>query len=334
MYLARELYGKRIRYYIRHSWRDDAGVLRSRTLFDLGENPGKYIRYPGGGAFYVDPMVTERIASQELPLAEEDLEEVFRPFLDPDIRRRIDSFTSRRPSPLKGRLRAVDYEAIGHLSFFDKRRLYYLRFGHLSPASIRRIPAKFFRVLLNKSRDELEQYFLDLEEVLRPRELRLYVYLVFDLHCFFGGRFSQQAPWFLDQEKLDLVFLEEVCRLHDDPLFWKGFDRPDYLHYYLARYVVMFFDNDFAPRPPRDEYVRNFMHNRRQFRSPALWKSFSLDEASKLFGQPKEKLKSMGRRTLTRLYRQRAKELHPDLGGDHEDFVRLTDFYNALLRKK
>jgi predicted 2-oxoglutarate/Fe(II)-dependent dioxygenase YbiX len=37
---------------------------------------------------------------------------------------------------------------------------------------------------------------------------------------------------------------------------------------------------------------------------------------------------------LSRLYRRRAQELHPDKGGDHETFLRLTAAYHKLLRVK
>ncbi len=39
----------------------------------------------------------------------------------------------------------------------------------------------------------------------------------------------------------------------------------------------------------------------------------------------------MSGRELTRLYRQRAKNLHPDTGGEHEVFIRLTAAYEQLL---
>jgi hypothetical protein len=39
----------------------------------------------------------------------------------------------------------------------------------------------------------------------------------------------------------------------------------------------------------------------------------------------------MRKRDLTRIYRQRAHELHPDKGGDTELFIRLTAAFEALL---
>ena len=42
----------------------------------------------------------------------------------------------------------------------------------------------------------------------------------------------------------------------------------------------------------------------------------------------------MSRRNLARLYRRKAQELHPDKGGDHDQFVRLTRAYNELMKSK
>ena len=42
----------------------------------------------------------------------------------------------------------------------------------------------------------------------------------------------------------------------------------------------------------------------------------------------------MNKNDLTKLYRQKAHELHPDKGGEHDEFVRLCEAYEELLRKK
>ncbi|WP_363330992.1 J domain-containing protein [Desulfonatronospira sp.] len=41
----------------------------------------------------------------------------------------------------------------------------------------------------------------------------------------------------------------------------------------------------------------------------------------------------MSRRELTRIYRRRALKMHPDKGGDHEEFIRLNEAYQTLLKK-
>ncbi len=42
----------------------------------------------------------------------------------------------------------------------------------------------------------------------------------------------------------------------------------------------------------------------------------------------------MNKSDLTKLYRQKAHELHPDKGGEHDSFVRLAEAYKQLLREK
>jgi DnaJ-class molecular chaperone len=42
----------------------------------------------------------------------------------------------------------------------------------------------------------------------------------------------------------------------------------------------------------------------------------------------------MNKNDLAKLYRQKAHEHHPDKGGDHDEFVRLTEAYEQLVRMK
>ena len=69
MYLARKSTNGMIRYFIRESYRDGDHFL-SRDLFDLGTDPAKYIIYPGGNAFYIDPVIEDRLDT--LGVAQED----------------------------------------------------------------------------------------------------------------------------------------------------------------------------------------------------------------------------------------------------------------------
>jgi hypothetical protein len=57
----------------------------------------------------------------------------------------------------------------------------------------------------------------------------------------------------------------------------------------------------------------------------------SRQQAAALFGLAGDQLASLSRRELTRLYRRKAHELHPDKGGDTDRFVRLTAAYEELL---
>jgi DnaJ-class molecular chaperone len=42
----------------------------------------------------------------------------------------------------------------------------------------------------------------------------------------------------------------------------------------------------------------------------------------------------MSRHELTKLYRKKAKEMHPDKGGGHDSFIKLTAAYNEFLKNK
>jgi DnaJ-class molecular chaperone len=57
-------------------------------------------------------------------------------------------------------------------------------------------------------------------------------------------------------------------------------------------------------------------------------------EVVEIFGVAEEALQAMDKAELTKLFRQRAHDLHPDKGGEHDDFVKLIEAYKELVRKK
>jgi len=57
-------------------------------------------------------------------------------------------------------------------------------------------------------------------------------------------------------------------------------------------------------------------------------------EASRLFETTWENLRQMDSNTFTRLYRKQALKFHPDQGGSHKTFVKLTKLYENLMKKK
>ena len=189
-------------------------------------------------------------------------------------------------------------------------------------------------MLDDKSRDEIEQTFMEMETILHGTESKSYVYSIFDLQKFFAESFAKSIPHFLNQVKVDDYFLKEICRLNDDPIFWTGMDQSDQLHEYLVRYAIMFFDFEHEPRSFIEDYIRRFINSRRDYRPPSLTRSVTLGEASTLFNVSKDSLDKMGRSDLARLYRRRAQKMHPDKGGDHDTFVKLTEAYHSLLVKK
>ena len=163
---------------------------------------------------------------------------------------------------------------------------------------------------------------------------KLYVYVVFDLQRFFAEMIAKKMPQGLDQEKVDECFLEEICRLNRDRTFWAGMKTEGTLHEYLIRYVVMFFDNEYEQSSWLHDYIQDFINSKRQYQPPAKKNRITLDEASTIFGVPKNTLRKMNRRALTRLYRHAAQKLHPDKGGEHDAFIALTHAYRELLKRK
>jgi hypothetical protein len=106
------------------------------------------------------------------------------------------------------------------------------------------------------------------------------------------------------------------------------------LHDYLVRYVIMYFDNDYGRSPWLADYIRQFMDSRRHYAPPPPRTTVSTAEAVSIFGIGKEEVHSMNRRTLSRLYRKKAREFHPDQGGDSKLFIKLTEAYQTLLKRK
>jgi hypothetical protein len=307
--------------------------LRSRDLYDLGTNPDRYIRYPGGNSYYIDDSVEEAITAADSKSTSDELDDIFWDFLKPEIRRKLEPFR-RRELMSRSAKRRPQKHLEGSYHVFDKRRIYFLKCGRVDQSRLGSLPAKMFRILNNKSRDEIEQKFIEMERILRSTELKSYVYAIFDLQKFFAESFAKSSPHILNQAKVDRYFLKEICRLNEDHAFWNGLEKDDKLHEYLVRYAVMFFDFDYQPRSFMEAYIRNFINSRRDYRPPPQKRSVTLDEASTIFNAPKEALDNMRRSDLARLYRRRAQKLHPDKGGDHDKFVKLTEAYHHLLGKK
>ena len=334
MYLAQTNINGKIHYAIRESYRDGDYFL-SRDLFDLGTDPAKYIVYPGGNSFYIDPVIEDRLDALDVVLQDNHLEDIFWRFLDPRIQRALEHFRHREALSRKSKAnREKPAEAASPAHIFDKRRLHYLKFGRMEQGYLWLVPQKLFNVLRNKSRDEIEQLFLDMESQLNPREYKAYTYVIFNINRFFNESFAKKRPQYLKQSDIDDHFIEEICSLNRDLTFWAGMQTTSRLHGYLVRYVLMYFDYDFATRSWVEDYIRNFIHSRRDYHSPFEAGSVTLDEAGQIFGETKDALKKMSRQNLIRIFRRRAQELHPDKGGDSKKFVELTRAYDMLLKTK
>ena len=334
LYLARKQIQGKFHYYIRESYRD-GDVLRSRDLFNLGSDPARYLVYPGGNSFYVHEAVGDALEAQGCETDHNDLEEIFWRFLKPRIRRALESFRHRELNYRRS-TRSGSKEKSGPHHFFDRRRLFFLKTGRAQPHASLRVPSRFFSRLDHKSRDEIEQNFMEMERHLHVREVKTYAYSIFDVQSFFKESFAKAIPEILDQSEVDRYFVEELCSLNDDPVFWSGVPPHHHLHEYLVRYAVMFFDYDFETRDFMADYLRLFINSRKGYRPPPPrgGKRMSLADASGVFGVDKARLEQMNRAEVTRLFRRKAMKLHPDKGGRHESFIKLIDAYRSLMQKK
>lgn len=327
MYIAtKEIKGK-AHYIIRESYRHNH-QFQSRNLFDLGTDPARYIVYPGGNSFYIHESVEDRLKELKVDLKNNALENIFWDFLKPEIRSALETFRRRQ------HYNAKKPTASGPFHIFDRRRILYLKCGRSDQRNIACVPNKLFQILTSKSRDEIEQMFLEMEKSLTVNEYKTYTYVIFNLQDFFSQWFTQTAPEILDQQKVDEHFLEEICHLNKDAVFWGGLESQEGLHEYLVRYVLMYFDYDYAPKSFIEAYIRKFINSRRDYRPPFKSRKVDMDEAGDLFKETPVELKKMNRKTLVQRYRQRVQKLHPDKGGNHDKFIKLTRLYHELLRTK
>lgn len=331
MYLAQKI-TKENHYIIRESYRDGK-YFKSRDLFDLGANPAKYIIYPGGNAYYIDKKVENRLRYLGVEHGFDELDNIFWRFLKPEIKYVLEMFRQRAGHTKR---KTSVKEKVGNARFhlFDKRRIHFLRFGNMDQGRIGRISPKLFQVFLNKSRDEIEQYFIESEGFLDPSELKSYVYVIFDLQRFSSKLTAKTMPQALDQKKVDEHFIEEICHLNKDKSFWAGMNTTPDLHEYLIRYLILFFDNEYGQSSFLHDYIKSFIDSKRFYAPPLKKSSLTSDEAITIFGIKKDQLKKMSRRGLTALYRHMAKEYHPDKGGEHDKFIKLTEAYQELLKNK
>jgi len=334
LYLAQTKINGAACYFIRESYPEEDYFL-SRNLIDLGPDPDRFIIYPGGNSFYIDEIIEDRIHKLGIKPDSDKLEDIFWRFLRPEIRRALEPFRSREKRHQSNRRkRSPQEDPAARVHIFDKRRTHFLRFGGTDQRNLSRLPPRMFNMLHNKSRDEIEQMFMDMERELAVREFKTYAYVIFDLQHYFDESVARSNPQMLNQNKVDDHFIEQVCRLNADPIFWAGMPSQDGLNEYLVRYVLMYFDHDFASGSLMDEYLRQFINSRREYRPPYKNSTLTLKETSAIFGQTKEELKKMSRKELARRYRQKAQKLHPDKGGDQDKFVKLTEAYHELLRTK
>jgi hypothetical protein len=335
VYLATQIKeGKRL-YFIRESYLDGTR-WKSRDLVALGDDPGRWIHSPASTAYYIDETIEESLRAKGVEAGQEDLEEVFWPFLDPAVRRVIRRHSPRRPANTAARISVSELaERQEGLHGFDKRRLHFLRYGATDLRRMSPRPMRVYNRLLGKSRDEIEQMMEGMEASLRLHERRMYIYFIFDLQRFFSSPLAGRYPQAMDPDRMDEAFLGEVCRLQADPGLFPGEEQGGGLDPVLVRYVIMYFDNEFqAPRAEWD-YARDFMRRHRGHGIPRRRRPrLPLEEACRLLDIDRGIFERLGLKELAQHYRKRALECHPDRGGSHEQFIRLARAYRDLLARK
>jgi hypothetical protein len=334
MYLAKLANGSATSYQIRTSSQTAEDSFSYRIIYDLGHNPRRFIdHFEDHIALFASDLI-EAVSPHSQGDAESELEHLLYDFLPEETKRRFPMRPVRnryQPGPLT----ITDREKIARqVHLFDRRRLYYLRYGAVDQSRLSRLHEKCCRPLLGQSRDEREYYFTLEEGVLDPGKYLQYVYAIFNLQQYFSESF---APWLPES----LAFLEmaehfetELCRLNRDRRFWQGEETTQFLHHHLSRYLIMFFDYAPARRSFFADYAKTFMAGHRTFRWPERTMTRSPEKVAEIFATSHQELKEMDREQLNRLYRRKAMQLHPDRGGDHDLFIELTEVYNELLRTK
>jgi hypothetical protein len=308
---------------IRQSYADEA-CIKSRDLFDLGSDPTRFIIYPGGNSYYYDPGITDALEEKGVAVDQDGLDDIFFPFLRVDIQRVISGFDRSRRQSGGPQKPAV----LSRVHDFDKRRYHYLRFGPSSQRHMAKVPQTVFGPLMEKSRDELEQYFQAEERNIKHRERPYYLATIFQLDHVASTTGSNRS--FIQQ--MDDFFLSRLCTLNQDQTYLAGTEAFGGLFPYLVKYAVGYFDGSLPGTDDETIRIMEFIRRHRTYRPPPKVQH-SIKETEALFGSTWKELKQMKRSQLSRRYRKAAIKHHPDQGGDPEVFRRLTEVYRALLEK-
>lgn len=336
MYLARKNTPDGIHFIVRRSV-PSGGIYLSQDLIDLGPDPAQCIVYNGELSYTIAEHILDRLEQLGVDTDAEELEELLLPFVDPYIQQKAERFryryAYRKWQPMSPKQRE---EVLEKSHVFDRRRVHYLRFGHSSDEILNASPP-LFKGLLNKSRDEIEQWLSREENALQPREYRRYLFTIFDLQRYFSHLLSRSMAHALDPKAVDERFVEAFCHLNSDTQFWAGYKRNDRIPELLLRYLFLFFDHaqedgDLLFNTSFNRLGRQYRQRRAYRQAPAQSKQMSMGDAVAIFSLSKEQFAQMSHKELTALYRKKAQTVHPDKGGNHDEFVRLTEAYNELRR--
>lgn len=297
MYISRKLVNGVYYYSLNQSYFDPP-YWRSKVLLNLGTNPCEYVHYYSDVAFSI--LVEEDLKKLGIKTDQFELEEVFYPFLTKDAQRWVD-FSLNRKRIRKSAKRFSPSE----VHFFDRRRLIALRLGYREPWRVEERFFPFYNELIEKSRDEIENYLWNFEDKLNYREKVRYLYAIFGLNY---------TPTQEDQDKL---FIQRLCEIANDDVYRMGLSVDEVIKYYLCRYVWLYFDIIPIRRVP------SFYLNMEE----SIYK-----EVAYVLNVSLETLYSLSKKEILKLFREKIKMYHPDLGGDREKFIRIRKVMEAFLK--
>ncbi|MBM9604901.1 hypothetical protein [Desulfopila inferna] len=333
MYLAGLRDKGHLRYELRQSYYDQSrNRYLYRLVFDLGDDPAVFIHYVTDRIHYFDESLESAVAQVYEGDPTVVLEELLWNFLSAEARRLVREFGRKSEGRLSPLSSAEQEEVQRYIHIFDRRRLFFIRYGAVDQSRVYRLNEKIYRPLLFKCRDEKEYYFKQMELSLPSRDLKKYIFVIFNLQQEFSENYSVFMPEALDSERMEEAFVAELCRLNEDSSFWQEDGDRRFLHPHLEDYLIRFFDYDFERPSFARDFYESFRASHRSFRWPQREKTLSEEETTAVFGRGIDDLKKMNKMELAKLFRAKAKKHHPDRGGEAEKFIQLLRTYEILKK--
>lgn len=333
MYLAKLQHGSTIHYQLRQSFVSEKELHDYEVIFDLGIQPSDYFSILEDHIVIFADILLQTLSKTLGKDPETLLEKLLFEFFPQSVQQKLSTFKDRA-AVYRGALTIDEKKAIQtQVHIFDRRRLYYLRYGAVDQSRLSKLHEKCCRPLLGQSRDEREYYFAAEEKVLEPGSYFQYIFAIFNLQTHFQQSFAPWLPEALAMDEVADQLTKVICTVQKDRTFWQAQTGGDFLHTHLTRYLWMFFD--FVPHRPsfQRDFARAFMGNHRTFKWPEKKIEVPPEKIEEIFGLSHSHLITLKKEELTRLYRKKAMELHPDKGGDAEQFIILTEVYTTLLGK-
>ncbi len=299
MYISRKIGPLGYSYRICESY-FEAPFYKSRVILDLGENPQEYITYYSEVSFSVD--IEEELLKKGYKTDQFELEKLFFPFLKPEAKRWVQFSLDRKISNTSVELKDFNLEGI---HWFDRLRFIVLKLDHRKPKRVLNFKFPFLKRLLNKSRDEIENFLWDMEDRLTFLERNHYILTIFSLDKV------------NTLEERDERFLSNLCEIAKDPGYYMDLSEREVLSNYLSRYVWMYFDRLPWRKIPRIYQQREIS----LYQELAYYLNLSL-----------ERLLSLEKREVLKVFRKKILEIHPDRGGTHEEFIKIRKLMEDFLK--